>query len=214
MSFSSILRFCARAASVPSGLTGRYSPKPAAASRSGGKPSVPVMYLTTDSARLALSSQLPKNAHPAATRPARSWRTCSTDWPSATRSSSSGSTALAGPCHCSTCSRRSPTFRPRSVHFRSLGDPVDIASPRRKDDRLPTLVAAMRAERPDVTLQEMCDMLEEMRVPTPRGHASWYPSSVKAFLDWAERMGLASLGTLATSRGNGDQDATSNVAGS
>ena len=43
------------------------------------------------------------------------------------------------------------------------------AAARRKDDRLPTLVAAMRASRPDVTLQEMCDMLEEMHVPTPRG---------------------------------------------
>ena len=34
------------------------------------------------------------------------------------------------------------------------------------------LAVAMRAERPDVTLQEMCDMLEEMHVPTPRGRGT------------------------------------------
>ena len=34
-------------------------------------------------------------------------------------------------------------------------------------------------------------MLEEMRVPTPRGRATWYPSSVKALLERAERLGLA-----------------------
>ncbi len=56
----------------------------------------------------------------------------------------------------------------------------------RKDDRLPVLVAAMRASRPGVTLQEMCSMRE----PTPRGRATWYPSSVKALLDQAERLGI------------------------
>ena len=55
---------------------------------------------------------------------------------------------------------------------------LERPSGRRKDDRLPELVAAMRAARPDVTLQEMCNMLEEMREPTPRGRAIWYPSSV------------------------------------
>ena len=50
----------------------------------------------------------------------------------------------------------------------------------------------MRATRSDVTFQEMGDMLEEMRLPTLRGRAFWHPSSVKAPLGRAERLGLAS----------------------
>ena len=90
---------------------------------------------------------------------------------------------------------------------------LERAATRRKDDRLPTLVAAMRAARPDVTLQEMCDMLEEMREPTPRGRETWYPSSVKSLLDRAERLGLASQGTLATSLGSSDQAGARSLAG-
>ena len=90
---------------------------------------------------------------------------------------------------------------------------LERATMRRKDDRLPTLVAAMQASRPDVTLLEMCDMLEEMHVPTPRGRTTWYPSSVKALLDRAERLGLASQGTLATSLGSSDQAVARSVAG-
>ena len=93
------------------------------------------------------------------------------------------------------------------------GSVLERATARRKDDRLPTLVAAMRAARPDVTLQEMCDMLEEMHVPTPRGRTTWYPSSVKALLDRAERLGLASQGTLAISLGRSDQGPSHGVAG-
>ena len=48
-------------------------------------------------------------------------------------------------------------------------------------------------------------MLEEMFVPTPRGRTTWFPSSVKALLDRAERLGLASRGTLATSLGSSDR---------
>ena len=87
------------------------------------------------------------------------------------------------------------------------------AAARRKDDRLPTLVATMRAARPDVTLQEMCDMLAEMHVPTPRGRVSWYPSSVKSLLDWAERLGVASQATLAASLGSSDQVVARRMAG-
>ena len=90
---------------------------------------------------------------------------------------------------------------------------LERASGRRKDDRLPVLVAAMRSARPDVTLQEMCAMLEEMREPTPRGRATWYPSSVKALLDRAERLGIASQGASATILGSSDQIGTRSVAG-
>ena len=82
------------------------------------------------------------------------------------------------------------------------------------DDRLPALVAAMRASRPDVTLVEMCRMLEAMREPTPQGRASWYPSSVRALLDRAERLGLAPRGASAVSPGSVDQAGTRSVAGS
>jgi DNA invertase Pin-like site-specific DNA recombinase len=89
---------------------------------------------------------------------------------------------------------------------------IERASGRRKDDRLPVLVAAMRAARPDVTLQEMCSMLVEMREPTPRGRATWYPSSVKALLDRAERLGIAPQGESATSLGSSDQVESRGVA--
>ena len=56
-------------------------------------------------------------------------------------------------------------------------------------------------------------MLEEMHVPTPRGRTTWYPSSVKSLLDRAERLGLVSQGTLATSIGGDDQDVARSVAG-
>ena len=62
VSFSSIRRFWARASDVSSVLTGRYSPNPVAARRSGGNPSSSVMYLTTDNARPWLSSQLSANS--------------------------------------------------------------------------------------------------------------------------------------------------------
>ena len=91
---------------------------------------------------------------------------------------------------------------------------MELASGRRKDDRLPVLVAAMRAARPGVTLQEMCNMLKEMREPTPRGRATWYPSSVKALLDRAERMGIAPQGESATSLDSSDQLGSRGVAGS
>ena len=96
-------------------------------------------------------------------------------------------------------------FLPETVMERAAG--------RRKDDRLPVLVAAMRAARPDVTLQEMCAMLEEMREPTPRGRATWYPSSVKALLERAERLGVAPQGESATFLGSSDQDAMPGEAG-
>ena len=76
------------------------------------------------------------------------------------------------------------------------------------------LLVAMRTSRPDVTMQEMCDMLEEMHAPTPRGRETWHPSAVKPLLDRAERLGHAcQQGTLATSRGGSDDAVARSVAG-
>jgi len=58
------------------------------------------------------------------------------------------------------------------------------------DDRLPALVAAIRGADPAITVQAICDRLEAMREPTPRGRTSWQPSSVRMLLDRAERLGL------------------------
>ena len=57
-------------------------------------------------------------------------------------------------------------------------------------------------------------MLEEVREPTPRGRETWYPSSVKALLDRAERLGLVPQESLRTTRGGSDQVGDRGVAGS
>ena len=56
-------------------------------------------------------------------------------------------------------------------------------------------------------------MLEELLEPTPRGRATWYPSSAKALLDRAERLGIAPQEASATSLGSSDQVGTRSVAG-
>ena len=58
------------------------------------------------------------------------------------------------------------------------------------DDRLPAIVAAIRGADPDITLQAICDRLEAMRERTPRGRTTWQPSSVKMFLERAQRLGM------------------------
>ncbi|WP_421700948.1 recombinase family protein [Aliiroseovarius sp.] len=58
------------------------------------------------------------------------------------------------------------------------------------DDRLPVIVAALRGADPGITLQGICDRLEAMREPTPRGRSQWQPSSVRMLLERAERLGL------------------------
>ena len=97
-------------------------------------------------------------------------------------------------------------FLPETVLERAAGQ--------RKDDRLPVLDAAMRSARSDVTLQEMCVVLERMREPTLRGRATLYPSSVKALLDRAERLGVApqGQGALSASLSGSDQVAMRSVA--
>ena len=56
-------------------------------------------------------------------------------------------------------------------------------------------------------------MLEEMREPTPRGRATWYPSSVKSLLERAERLGISPERAPAISLGSSDQDAIPGEAG-
>ena len=64
------------------------------------------------------------------------------------------------------------------------------SEPRLKDDRLPAIVAAIKGANPDVTLQGICQRLEEMRERTPRGRAKWQPSSVGMLLKRAQDLGL------------------------
>jgi hypothetical protein len=72
-----------------------------------------------------------------------------------------------------------------------LPEPVlGRAGRRETDDRLPTIVAAIKGADHDITLQDICHRLEAMRERTPRGRTSWQPSSVKMLLERAERLGL------------------------
>jgi hypothetical protein len=48
-----------------------------------------------------------------------------------------------------------------------------------QDDRLPAIVAAIKGADPEITLQAICDRLENMRERTPRGRTKGQPSSVK-----------------------------------
>ncbi|MFA7433307.1 MAG: recombinase family protein [Gemmobacter sp.] len=58
------------------------------------------------------------------------------------------------------------------------------------DDRLLAIVAGIRGAAPDMTLQAICDRLEDMRERTPRGRSRWQPSSVRMLLKRAEARGL------------------------
>jgi len=64
------------------------------------------------------------------------------------------------------------------------------AGRRESDDRLPAIVAAIKGADPNITLQTICDRLEFIRERTPRGRASWQPSSVRMLLERAEKLGL------------------------
>jgi len=58
------------------------------------------------------------------------------------------------------------------------------------DDRLMAIVAGIAGADPDMTLQAICDRLQAMREPTPRGRARWQPSSVRMLLQRAKTRGL------------------------
>ena len=67
---------------------------------------------------------------------------------------------------------------------------LDRAPRRTADDRLLAIIAGMRHADPDLTLAGIAKRLEDMRERTPLGSAKWYPSSVRALLLRAEKMGL------------------------
>lgn len=58
------------------------------------------------------------------------------------------------------------------------------------DDRLMVVVAGIAGADPDQSLQAICDRLEGMREPTPRGRTRWQPSSVRMLLKRAKTHGL------------------------
>jgi hypothetical protein len=79
----------------------------------------------------------------------------------------------------------------RYVRDRLLPATVLERAPRRTaDDRLMAIIAGMRHADPDLTLAGIAKRLEDMRERTPRGSSKWYPSSVRALLMRAERLGL------------------------
>jgi DNA invertase Pin-like site-specific DNA recombinase len=83
----------------------------------------------------------------------------------------------------------------RAVHRlvrERIAEPALIErSPRRPpEDRLMTLVAGIAIADPDLTLRDIAGQLEQMHERTPRGGRRWQPSSVKALLDRARRLGL------------------------
>jgi len=77
-------------------------------------------------------------------------------------------------------------------HKADCSEMLGRAGRRETDDRLPAIVAAIKGAAPEITLQAICDRLEAMRERTPRGRASWQPSSVKMLLERADRLGLIS----------------------
>ncbi len=58
-----------------------------------------------------------------------------------------------------------------------------------KDDIL-LVIAGIKGADPEISLRAIAARLEDMRIRTPRGGATWSASSVKALLDRAERAGL------------------------
>lgn len=64
------------------------------------------------------------------------------------------------------------------------------AGRRAPDDRLPAIVAAFHGADPEMTLQAICDRLQEMREPTPRGRTKWQPSSVRMLIERARKSGM------------------------
>lgn len=76
-----------------------------------------------------------------------------------------------------------------------------------KSDRLLAIIAGLVRGNPDLTLSGIALHLEKMREPTPRGQRRWYPSSVAALIQRAEKMGYLeprSTGTNQNTLHNGN----------
>ncbi len=81
----------------------------------------------------------------------------------------------------------------RKLAAEKMADPelLERSPPQPQDDRLMTLVAAIAATDPDLSLRDIAAKLERMRERTPRGGVTWNASSVKQQLDKAKKLGLA-----------------------
>jgi len=67
---------------------------------------------------------------------------------------------------------------------------LERAPVRNRDDHPLLLVAGIVGADPEITLQGICDRLEELREPTPRGRRKWAPSSVRMLIGRARAKGL------------------------
>lgn len=65
---------------------------------------------------------------------------------------------------------------------------VKLAAPRTDD--LVQMIAGLKIHDPKLTLRQIGDRLQSMRVPTPRGHAAWLPGSIAYLLKQAQDRGL------------------------
>lgn len=73
-----------------------------------------------------------------------------------------------------------------------LADPdlLERAPPKKRHDRLLTVVAGIALANPDLSLRDIATQLKRMDERTPRGAEHWTASSVKHLLDRAQRQGL------------------------
>ncbi|MFC0808945.1 recombinase family protein [Ensifer sp. P24N7] len=83
----------------------------------------------------------------------------------------------------------------RAVHRmvrEKLAEPELLArSPRRPpEDHLMRLIAGIAIADPDLSLRDIAAQLDQMHERPPRGGRKWAPSSVRALLDEARRLGL------------------------
>lgn len=81
-----------------------------------------------------------------------------------------------------------------------LADPalLERAPVQGRDDHLLVLVAGIIGADPDMTLQAVCNRLEELREPTPRGKRKWSPSSIRMLISRARERGLIAAKAVQT----------------